>query len=128
MKRIGLIFFILISAFLFTKCASTGFLMAKAKVTLLGDTYPPKDAEAKIDVFITKKPIQEYIEFAQITCKDTNDKWSLEQITKKAREIGADGIIIIGKAGSSGVGIPIGYSTYVVSEEYGMTAIAIKYN
>lgn len=101
--------------------------MAKAKVTLFGETYPPKDTEAKIDVFMTNKPKQEYIEFAQITCKDTNDKWSLEQLTKKAREIGADGIIIVGKAGSSGVGIPMGYSTYVVREEYGMTAIAIKY-
>lgn len=101
--------------------------MAKAKVTLFGETYPPKDEGAKIDVFVTNKPTQEYNEFAQITCRDTNDKWSLEQITKKAIEIGADAIIIIGKAGSSGVGIPMGYSTYVVSEEYGMTAIAIKY-
>ncbi len=42
---------------------------------------------------MTNKPAVEYIEFAQITCKDTNDKWSLEQITKKAREIGADAII-----------------------------------
>ena len=110
-----------------TRCASTGFLMAKPKVTLFGETYPPKDEGSKIDVFMTNKPTQEYLEFARITCKDTNDKWSLEQITKKAREIGADGIIIVGKAGSTGVGIPMGYSTYVVSEEYGFTAIAIKY-
>ena len=34
---------------------------------------------------------------------------------------------IIGKAVSSGVGVPMGASTYVVSEEYGMTAVAIKY-
>jgi hypothetical protein len=46
---------------------------------------------------------------------------------KKAREIFADAIIIIGKAGSSGVGVPIGNLTYVVSEELGMIAIAIKY-
>ena len=76
---------------------------------------------------MTNKPTQEYEEFAQITFGDTNDKWSLEQITKKAREIGSDGINIIGKAGTSGVGIPMGTSTYVVSEEYGMTAVAIKY-
>ena len=101
--------------------------MAKAKVTLFGDSYPPKNEEEKIDVYMTNKPTQEYEEFALITCGDTNDKWSLEQITKKAREIGSDGIIIIGKAGTSGVGIPMGTSTYVVSEEYGMTAVAIKY-
>ncbi|MCO5278622.1 MAG: hypothetical protein M9911_11575 [Saprospiraceae bacterium] len=127
MKKIGLIIFTLILALFLTRCASTGFLMAKAKVTLFGETYPSKDTEAKIDVFVTNKPTHEYIEFALITCKDTNDKWSFQQITKKAREIGADGIIIVGKAGSSGVGLPMGYSTYVVSEEYGMTAIAIKY-
>jgi hypothetical protein len=127
MKRIGIILCLLTSLLLLTRCASTGFLMAKPKVTLFGETYTPKNEEAKIDVYITNNPTQEYIEFARITCKDTNDKWSLEQITKKAREIGADGIIIVGKAGSTGVGIPMGYLTYVVSEEYGMTAIAIRY-
>lgn len=45
----------------------------------------------------------------------------------KVREIGADGIIKIGKAGTSGVRIPMGTSIYVVSEDYGMTAFAIKY-
>jgi hypothetical protein len=59
--------------------------------------------------------------------KPRTDKWNLEQITKKAREIGADGIIIMGKAGTLGVGIPIGTLNYVVTEEYGMTAVAIKY-
>jgi hypothetical protein len=128
MKRLGFYSFLLLtSTILLTSCASTGFLMAKSKVILFRETYPAKDPEAKIDVFMTNKPTTDYIEFAQITCKDTNDKWSLDQITKKAREIGADGIIIVGGAGSSSVGIPMGYSTYVVREEYGMTAIAIKY-
>ena len=127
MKRTSLISCLLLLTILFSECASTGFLMAKPKVTIFGDTYPRKDVEAKIDIYVTNKPAQEYIEFARITCGDTNDKWSLEQISKKAREIGADGIIIVGKAGTTGVGVPIGSSTYVVSEEYGMTAIAIKY-
>lgn len=127
MKRYRLIIYLLVTALIISGCASTGFLMAKAKVTLLGESYPAKSEDAKIDVYMTNKPTQEYVEFAKITCGDTNDKWSLEQITKKAREIGADGIIIIGKAGTSGVGVPIGNSTYIVSEEYGMTAVAIKY-
>jgi hypothetical protein len=86
-----------------------------------------KDANAVIDVYRTNRPAKEYVEFIQITCKDTKDKWCLEQITQKAREIGADAIVIIDKAGSYGVGIPMGYSAYVVNEEYGMTAIAIRY-
>jgi hypothetical protein len=127
MKRFGFIIYLLISTLIVSSCASTGFLMAKAKVTLFGDSFPPKSEEAKIDVYMTNKPTQGYVELGQITCRDTNDKWSLKQITKKAREIGADGILIIGKSGTSGVGIPMGTSTYVVSAEYGMTAIAIKY-
>jgi hypothetical protein len=127
MKKIGLFFCLLFSLLFLSRCASNGFLMSKPKVTLFGETYPPKDEVSKIDVFITSKPTQEYIEFAKIVCIDTNDKWNLVQITKKAREIGADGIIIVGKAGATGVGIPIGHSTYLVSEEYGMTTIAIKY-
>ena len=101
--------------------------MAKPKVILFGNTYSQKEAGMPIDVYMTNRPTQEYVEFAKISIRDTNDKWCLEQISKKACEIGADAIIIIGKAGSSGVGIPMGYSTYVVSEEYGMTAVAIKY-
>ena len=127
MKKFGFIIYLLVSALIISSCASTGFLMAKAKVTYLGDSYPAKSDDAKIEVYMTNKPTQEYVEFAQITCRDTSDKWSLEQITKKAREIGADGIIIIGKAGTSGVGVPIGNLTYVVNEEYGITAVAIKY-
>jgi hypothetical protein len=108
-------------------CASTGFLMGKAKVTMLTDAYPPKDEQATIDTYITTTPTQQYIELAKITCKDTSDEWCMQQIKKKAREIGADAIIILGKAGSYGVGIPIGSFTYVENESYGMSAIAIKY-
>lgn len=99
MKRIGLFFFLFSSLLILTRCVSTGFLMAKPELTLFGETYPPKDEGTKIDIFITNKPTQEYVELAIITCNDTNDNWSLEQITKKAREIGADGIIIVGKKG-----------------------------
>src|SRR5690625_266569 len=127
MKRFGFIIYLLISTLIISSCASTGFLMAKAKVTQFGDSYPQKSEEAKIDVYMTNKPTQEYVEFAQITCGDTNDMCRLEQITKKYREIAAEEIIIIGKAGISGVGIPMSTSIYVVSEEYGMTAVAIKY-
>lgn len=33
---------------------------------------------------MTNRPAQEYIEFAQITCNDSDDTWCLNQITKKA--------------------------------------------
>ena len=127
MKIAIIISYLLLLTILFSACASTGFLMGKAKATIFGETYPGKDTDAKIDIYLTNKPTREYIEFVRITCSDTNEKWSLEQIKKKVREIGADGIIIIGQAGTTGVGMPIGTSTFVFSEGYGMTAIAIKY-
>ena len=127
MKKNEFIIYCLFTLILFSSCASTGFLMAKPKVTLFGKTYPAKDDIATIDVYITNKPTQEYIEFAKIIIADTNEKWNIEQLTKKAREIGADALIIIGKAGTSGVGTPMGTSSYIVSHDYGMSAIAIKY-
>lgn len=111
----------------FSSCQSTGFLMAKAKVTMINEPYPAKEENANIEVFITNLPSEVYIELAQITCNDTVDDWCLKQIKIKAREIGADGIIILGKSTSNGVGIPIGNMYYVLSEGYGMKAIAFKY-
>ncbi len=124
MRKTRNTFYILVILSLLIGCASTGFLMAKPKVTLLGPTYLPKHESAQIDVYMANRPTVEYLEFALISCADTNDKWNLEQITIKAREIGADGIIITGKVGSSFTS----YSTYYGQwEEYGITAIAIKY-
>ncbi len=124
MKKIFLLF---TTAFLFISCQSTGFLMAKAKVTMINEAYPSKDENANIEVYITNTPSDPYIEIAQITCDDTEDDWCLKQIKIKAREIGADGIIILGRSASGGVGVPIGNMYYVSSEEYGMKAIAFKY-
>ncbi len=108
-------------------CASTGFLMAKPNVVMYGNPYPEKEKDANIDVYRTTKPDKEYIEIAEISCGDTSKKWNMKQILNKAREIGADGIIIIGKSGTMAVAIPIDKSVYAVSEGYGLKAIAIKY-
>ena len=108
-------------------CASTGFLMARANVVMYGNPYPAKAKDANINVYRTTKPDKEYIEIAEISCGDTSDKWSMKQILIKAREIGADGIIIIGKSGTMAVAVPIDDNVYAISEKYGLKAIAIKY-
>jgi hypothetical protein len=112
---------------LFFSCASTGFLMAKAKVTMYQEAYPPKEENATIDVYRSKTPEVKYIEIAEVSCGDTDDNWAMKQILIKAREIGADGIIIIGRAGDYGVGVPIGNMVYTSTESFGIKAIAIKY-
>lgn len=114
------IFFLII---LLSSCTS-------AKVTLFGEAYPPKSLDATIDVYSTNKPSVNYKEIGQITCGDeiSSESSNMKQILKKAREIGADGIILIGKAGTSSIGMPVGSFTYYSSESYGIRAIAIKYN
>ena len=108
-------------------CASTGFLMAKPKVTLFGPAYPPRDSTAEIEVFQSQKPDRPYQEIARIEVGDTDDNWSMKQILIKAREIGADAVIIVGRSGAYGVGVPVGSGVYAASEEYGMVAIAIRF-
>ncbi|MBQ0051140.1 MAG: hypothetical protein KBT11_03645 [Treponema sp.] len=110
-----------------TGCQSNGFLMGKAQSTLINDSYPPKSFDAEIDVYVSNKPEQKYIEIAMISCLDTNDDWCLKELKRKARELGADAIIILGKAGKENVGIPVGNMFYFVDEQYGLKGVAIKY-
>lgn len=126
-KHIQLLLIFFTASICVCGCKSTGFLMAKANVVMINEAYPAKSEDANIDVYITNTPTSEYIELAQITCNDTDDEWSLNQIKIKAREIGADAIIIMGKASTGGVGVPIGNTYIYSSESYGMRAVAIKY-
>jgi hypothetical protein len=114
---------LLLLIFCLVSCASTGFLMAKPKVTLFGSDYPPKSPSEKIDVFNTATPSVPYVEIAKISCGDTDENWNMRQILIKAREIGADGIMVTGQSGS----YAIGNGAYAVSQGYGITAIAIRY-
>ena len=124
---------------------STLFGCAGVKVIPFGSIYPPKSADAKIDIFQTKQPDKKYIEIARIECGDTSDDWNMKQILLKAREMGADGIIIIGRVGSYSMMPMYGMTSGVVSGSnnsfsafgsgfgisagrgYGLVAIAIKY-
>jgi hypothetical protein len=126
MKRLILLTYFAV-LLLMTGCMSTGFLMAKPVVTIFGQTYPEKPVDAVIEVFITSLPDIEYWEIALISVADTNDKWSMQQIQIEARKIGADGVIIVGRTGSLGTGFVSGDLAYTSSEEYGLSAIAIKY-
>jgi hypothetical protein len=123
------------SIFFIHGCASTGFLMAQPEVTMFKEAGTPKSSTDHIDIFYTKKPDRDYEEIAIIEVGDTDDDWSMKQIKIKAREIGADGVIIIGRVGSYGYVTGTGTSTgsfataagIGVGEGYGLVAVAIKY-
>ena len=121
MKRIPFTVCLLTMLLLLSGCSSTN-------VTIFGYAYPQKEQDATIDIYITKTPTQEYTEFAKLVCKLSNEEKCFKRLMAKARELGADGLIVIGKAGSTSVGVPLGsYAAYIDTKEYGITAIAIKY-
>ncbi len=118
-----------------TGCTSTGFLMASPDVTMIGKAGAPKSPTANIDIYYTNKPEKKYEEIAIVKVGDTDDDWSIKQIKLKARELGGDGAIIIGRAGSyvfvTGAGS--GTNSFSTStgvgagESYGLEAIVIRY-
>lgn len=69
------IFFLII---LLSSCAS-------AKVTLFGETYPPKGEDTVIDVYSTNKPLVNYKEIGLITCGNdiSSESSNMKQILKK---------------------------------------------
>jgi hypothetical protein len=80
-----------------------------------------------VEVFQSKLPTSEYTEIARIEVGDTNDDWNLKQVLANARKIGADAVILTGRAGNSAVAVPIGNVAYASGGSYGLTAIAIRY-
>jgi benzoyl-CoA reductase/2-hydroxyglutaryl-CoA dehydratase subunit BcrC/BadD/HgdB len=106
-----------------TGCANVWYLDDKAKVTVLSKTYPPRDQDALIDVYVTSLPAKGYIEFAQIRANSVNDDRNIKEIRSAARQIGADGIILL----RSNKTYSIENTNIAENPSYGYTAIAIKY-
>lgn len=113
LKKILALLIIIVS---FTSCATPNIIMYHKP-------YPPKSINDNIDIFHTSIPNREYVEIAQITCNDTDENWNISQIKIKAKELGADALIIVGKSDV--------YTDYIgycaVSTPIGIKAIAIKY-
>ena len=115
--------------------------MAQPQVMMLGDAGNPKTDAENIDIYYTKRPERDYKEIARIEVGDTNDEYNLEQILLKARGMGADAVIIIGRSGSygyvsgAGTGSSVNgststfgtYSGVSVGAGYGLVAVAIQY-
>jgi hypothetical protein len=120
-SRSGLIVIICITL---TCCAA---LMSSPVVTMFGPPGPAKHATAYVQVFSTTLPAQPYIEIAEITCDDTSNNWNMKQILIKAREIGADAIVLKGGMGAWGVSVPSGNGAVALSEGYGLRAVAIRW-
>ena len=102
--------------------ASCASMMAKADfMPFHQGKFNPKGNNASIEILATK-PRKDYIELGLITCRDTDDKWDMDQAVKKAKEVGADAILITKKDYLAGVTPFIG-----TPFNYGIEAVAIKY-
>lgn len=101
--------------------------MATPKVVRFGPSFDSKSSNAPVEVFQTRAPDRPYQEIASISVGDTDDEYCMEQILIKAREVGADAVILKGRVGTTGVAIPVGGAAYAVGSDYGLSAIAIRY-
>ncbi|MEI6740978.1 MAG: hypothetical protein WCK74_11775 [Gemmatimonadaceae bacterium] len=103
--------------------------MARPIVTMYGAPFPARGADARVEVFQSQKPDRAYTEIARIEVRDTNDQYSMSQILQKARGMGADGVIILGRSGTVATGAPVGRApvAVAVSQPYGTVAVAIRF-
>lgn len=79
-----------LTLFMFISCASTPVIYHS-----LTDTNYPRTTE--VDVYRKEKPTKEYIEIGKIEIKEKAEKENkiFELAIKKAKEVGADGIVLI---------------------------------
>jgi len=95
---------------------------------MLNQSFSPKSENETIEIFKNNRPNRQYIEIAEITY----EKNDLNAIVSKAKELGADAVIITGAAGVEA------HSTLMTvldpedfhsskAQEYGLKAVAIKY-
>lgn len=89
------------------------------------DIYPPTNS---VEVLRNKPVEKDYIELGELSLKikRSNQEEAVLQLKEKAKEIGADAIILLGEDSEGNVIVPIGNLYASVDLRY-IKAIAIKY-
>ena len=116
--KITIIFLIL----LLSACHSVSF------ISYQDESYP---ASSSVEVFRSKPVDKEYIELGELSLRVKkglfgNQEEVVLKLKEKAKEIGADAIIILGEETEGNVIVPIGDLYTSVDKRY-IKAIAIKY-
>jgi hypothetical protein len=78
-----------------------------------------------VEVFSTKTPNREYVEVAELSVKATDDE-AIRALADKAKELGADAIILTGERTRSSAAVPVGGMLVAVPQKK-LFAVAIKY-
>jgi hypothetical protein len=108
-------------------CASSGFLNPRPSVTLYGPALPSRDKGAEVEMFQTQRPERPYSEIARIETTHGDDAWGMKQILAKARELGADGVIVVGSTRKAVEQVPGAAQNMTVVRPYGISAIALRF-
>ena len=89
------------------------------------DIYPPTNS---VEVLRSKPVSRDYIELGELSLKikKSNQNEAVLKLKEKAKEIGADAIILLGENSEGSVLVPVGNLYASVDMRY-IKAIAIKY-
>lgn len=112
------VFFILI--FFMVGCAPTTPTVYVMRYT--NEVYPPT---ANVEVLRTNPPDRQYVELGEIEINSKQDN-AVQYLVQKAKEMGADAIILMGEKNRGAVAVPIGQMVYAAPVTR-LWAIAIKY-
>jgi hypothetical protein len=91
----------------------------------IDENYPPTNS---VEVLRSKPASRDYIELGELSLKikKSNEDQAVLKLKEKAKEIGADAIILLGENSEGSVLVPIGNLYASVDMRY-IKAIAIKY-
>lgn len=109
--------FLLIIALIFSGCTTP--VKVKKYVTA---AYPPTQ---HVEVLHTKAPNRDYVELGELTVK-ANDEEAIGHLTEKAKELGADAILLIGERQQGTIAMPVGQAWVAIPAKR-LTAVAIRY-
>ena len=117
MRKKIIIFFLLI---IFYSCSPSVNFMRYNE-----DIYPPTNS---VEVLRSKPVSRDYIELGELSLKikKSNQNEAVLKLKEKAKEIGADAIILLGENSEGSVLVPVGNLYASVDMRY-IKAIAIKY-
>lgn len=110
---------LLILALILGGCSTAPPVKVKRYTTAV---YPPTQ---HVEVLHTKAPNRDYVELGELSVK-ANDEEAIEYLVEKAKELGADAILLLGERQQGSIAMPIGQMWMAIPAKR-LTAVAIRY-
>jgi hypothetical protein len=91
--------------------------------TYTDTVYPPTQ---EIQVFRTAVPTRPYVELAELRTI-AGDQRAIDALVQKAKELGADGLVILGEQAGDTVAVPVGGMWMAATDSF-LVAVAIRFS